>query len=668
MSKETDLPKGVLEAGFSKRSLVIGLIVALIGAMLFTAHIRTNLTYNIPWAGLAGPDLVIFVGYGFATLIVLIPFLSAIGIKLTPREYAIIYIMSLIGWTAPAVFWIWGVQIWSVWTWGGAQVVTELALTGKIPGYWYVMSQSYAEMFYSGGPMPFGAIMAPILFWGLMAACEALAGFFLVMVFRKQWVETEALPFPLASPAVELANMAEQKADDGIVEIFKQKWLWIGFLSAVVLWGFNIIHAFVPSIPRLPIDEIDLNPWGGGNVGVNIDLTAALKGAMVVLNFNPLLIAAFFFLPPDILLTSWLSMVVFQWILPAAGIALGVYPDLSAQGAWSVWWALGNEWGGAIWYTLGYGFIMGLALWVLISSRKYISGAISEAIKGDSEARTGLLGFGGVTVLWLIVMFAQGASPVVITLATTFFLLVQLGMMRYRAEATNAGGGFWWWNWTTGVFYNLGNYSLNSPQAFVTISLMSPMGSGPGNTQFATFSADTMSIASHFKIKMKDLTTIVLSTTIIAIVFGGIFYAWWGYAGLRGPGWLNDMQTFAFDLAWGPYKGGVSDKLTALEPTFIPYALGVVLSIVLMWAKATFATFPLNPVGMIMGCMYMWPWVFTSVFLAWLIKYSVFKTGGTPLYKRLLPPAIGFVGGYWVVKLAMWFIVRLFIGVTLPPP
>jgi len=653
--------------GFPKKAFVIGLVLALIGTILFTIHTRTNLTYNIPWAGLAGPDLLVFAGYGFMILIVLIPLLSFFGIRMTPKEYAIIYIMSMVGWTAAAVFWVWGVQIWSVWTWGGGQAVTELGLTGLIPQYWYVMDQRFSEWFFSGGLVPWGAIAGPILFWGLMAACEGLAAFFLAMVFRKQWTEVEGLPFPLASPAVELANMAEEKTgSEKFVRIFKERWLWIAFLVAVILWGFNIIHAFVPTIPRLPIDEIDLNPWGGGNTAVNIDLTSSLKGAMVVLNFNPLWIAAFFFLPLDVLLTTWLAMVAFQWILPAVGISLGVFPDISAQGAWSVWWALGNEWPGAIWYLLGYGFIQGLALWVLFSNRKYIGGAISSAMKGDSESRIGLFGFVGITLLWLIVMFAQGASLVVITIATVYFLLVHLGMMRYRAESTNAGGGFWWWNWTNGVFYTFGNWPLRAPQAYVTLNLASPMGAGPGNTQFAAFSADAMSIATYFKIKAKDLATIVVVTTVVGIVFGGFFYAWWGYAGLRGPGWLNDQQVFAVDLAYNPYTGGVSEKLTALEPTYIPYALGVVLAMVLMWAKAAFATIPLNPVGLIMGCMYMWPWAFTSVFLAWLAKYLIMRTGGTPLYNRLLPASIGFVGGYWFIKVVMWFIVRLLIGVEIP--
>ncbi|MEM0162299.1 MAG: DUF6784 domain-containing protein, partial [Thermoproteota archaeon] len=87
-----------------------------------------------------------------------------------------------------------------------------------------------------------------------------------------------------------------------------------------------------------------------------------------------------------------------------------------------------------------------------------------------------------------------------------------------------------------------------------------------------------------------------------------------------------------------------------------------------MWAKATFVSIPFNPIGLVMGCMYFWPWTFTSVFLAWLSKYFVFRTGGTSLYQKLATFAIGFVGGYWFLKLLMWFIVRVFVGISLPPP
>jgi hypothetical protein len=657
-------------AKFPLRAFIIGLILAVISTMLWVAHTRANLTYNIPWAGLAagGIDFTLFIGYGFASLIVLPIILSKIGVKLTPTEYAIIYIMVLIGWTGPALFWMWGVQIWTVWTWSGGVVAKELALTGKIPAYWYVLNEKQAEWFFSGGPFILSEISSPILFWSVMAICEGLMTFFLALIFRRKWVETESLPFPFASSAVMLVNMTEEAQDKPGIRMARERLLWIAFLIAVLAYGFNIIHAFIPTIPRIPIDEIDLNPWGGGNIGVNLDLTPTFKGAMIVLNFNPLLIAALFLLPLDILLTTWVAMVVFQWIWPAVGISTGLFPDISAQGAWSVWWALGNEWSGAIWYLLGYGFIQGVAIWVIISSRKYFSSLISSAIKGDAESRIGLFGFIGITVIWLLIMFAQGANPLVITLSVVYFLLVYLGMMRYRTESSPAGGGFWWWNWTNGVFSKIGNWPIGSPEAYVTMNLTSPMGAGPGNIQYALLSTDIVHISSQFKMDVKHLCLIVVLTTVITVIFGGIFYAWWGYAGLRGLGWLNDQQTFAIDLGYAIYKSGTSFKLTVWEPTYIPYIAGVVLAVILMWLKATFATIPFNPLGLIMGCMYMWPWVFTSVLIAWLAKYIIFKTGGTPLYQRLLPGAIGFIGGYWFVKLVMWFIVRLFIGLQLPPP
>jgi hypothetical protein len=653
---------------FPTKAFIIGLVLSIIAAMLWVANIRTNLTWNIPWAGLAGPDMIIFTGLGFAFLIVLIPLLDKLGVKLSSMEYAIIYIMVLIGWTAPGVFWLWGNQIWSVWTYSGGIVVKALAETGKIPSFWYVLDEKYAEAFYSGGAMPIVALVGPILFWSTLAILEMFMVFFIAVIFRKQWVEVQGLPFPFASAAVDLTEMANvEPQSQKVARIFKERLLWIGFALAVVLWGFNIIHAFVPSIPRLPIDEIDLNPWGGGNIGVNLDLTPVLRGALVVLNFNPLWIAAFFLLPLDILQTIWIAMVVFQWLLPAVGISLGIFPDISSSGAWNVWWALGNEWSVALWYILGYGFIQGIGLWVVLSNLKYFKGLLSSITKGDEEAKLGVGGFLLVLVLMLVIMFANGASMFIVAIAILYFLLVYIGIMRYRTESSTVGG-FWWWNWTNGIFANLGNWPLQTPQSYITINLTSVMAAGPGNIQFAALSTDAVYLSTHYKMRARDLTIIFVVTTILTTIFGAFFYAWWGYAGLRGPGWLNDYQEPQVDLSWVPYSSGVSQKLTSLQPTYIPYVVGIILAIVLMWAKATFVSIPFNPIGLVMGCMYFWPWTFTSVFLAWLAKYFIFKTGGTSLYQKLATSAIGFVGGYWFIKLLMWFIVRAFVGVSLPPP
>ena len=72
---------------------------------------------------------------------------------------------------------------------------------------------------------------------------------FLTVVLRKQWTEHEKLSYPVIQIPMELTINAES--------LLRNKWMWYGFLIAGGIDLYNGIQVFYPTLPEIPVVQID---------------------------------------------------------------------------------------------------------------------------------------------------------------------------------------------------------------------------------------------------------------------------------------------------------------------------------------------------------------------------------------------------------------------------
>jgi len=103
-----------------------------------------------------------------------------------------------------------------------------------------------------GAPIPWDVWVLP-LFWWFMAFTAAFAVLAcLGVIFRKQWVQNERLPFPAMAPLIDIMDVP--KADERTLPKFMYNRLfWIGFALAFGMIAWNCINYFLPNFPRFPI-------------------------------------------------------------------------------------------------------------------------------------------------------------------------------------------------------------------------------------------------------------------------------------------------------------------------------------------------------------------------------------------------------------------------------
>jgi hypothetical protein len=124
----------------------------------------------------------------------------------------------------------------------------------------------FFEALRAGERVPWEAWILPLVAWGAFVTLIFWCFLCLAVILRRQWVDNEKLSFPLVQLPLEMIRGGESEARGG--GFLRNRLTWIGFSIPALLFGFNGLHQWVPSVPEFPID-IDLNamltspPWNG---------------------------------------------------------------------------------------------------------------------------------------------------------------------------------------------------------------------------------------------------------------------------------------------------------------------------------------------------------------------------------------------------------------------
>lgn len=513
---------------------------------------------------------------------------------------------------------------------------------------WLVMDNiSAARPFYEGGASFFRDgyakyWIAPVLSWTAIALLIFMLVAFLNVILRRQWIEYEKLPYPIAQFPMDMTVPG--------IQFFRNRLMWVGFAIAFIIEIINGLNYLYPEIPLIPIRErsSDLallftdEPWN-------------VLGPTYI-HFRLFLIGLCFLLPIDLSFSAWFFYVV-RKVQFVGGKAIGLYTipyypfqPQQAAGAFFVI-VLMAIWGGRRYF-------MQILKKIIETSRRDIS-TVDDS-KEPVSYRTAAFGILSCLILLFFLFRAAGMSLWVFILFFGLYITVSIAITRVRAELGPP----------------VHDMSGVNPQTIlITVIGVKPFGIR-NLVAFSLFAWFNGTNRSHpmphqlegFKLAQRvGMNNRKLLLVMILAITVGVFSAFWVY--------LHALYKFGASVAvdapgqvlgpgWGTYNQ-FAGWLQFPDPVDVYGSLsilgGFVFALFLGLMRLHFIWWPFHPLGYAIGINgasldHYW----LIMMLTSIVKYVALKYGGARGYRKLLPFFLGLLLGD-VVSGCYWSILSVII-------
>jgi hypothetical protein len=514
---------------------------------------------------------------------------------------------------APAYF----ARSGSPWLDGFAQSPDWLLLTRD-------SKSTLALWFYYGLPpgqaIPWAAWTRVVFAWGIAFGCMVAFSMGLAALFRKPWLTQERLTFPLTQLPLQIVTDSQASRP-----LTRQRLFWAGCWTVIVCHGLSTAHAFAPSIPGAP-DRIDISGWQQ-TIPWN-----ALGLPTIEIFFA--VIGVIYLLPADVSLTLWVTFVLlhlFRVLRVVWGYEPLVIGPLDQEGA------------------MGAGAFLAWAAWLCWTSRRHWKTVWRSVVAPRSasqedeplSARMALglvvLGAGGLLV-W---MRLAGIPTLLAALLVALMGVILLVLARIMAEA--------------GLLF------LQTP--FIPSDLMAFWGSGYYTPTSASVSLLTQVVLIHDPREhvlpaitnayaltgQSGLRPRVFPIGIALAILIGFVVSFYSFVGLQyhyGALTLDSYGTdsaphWSLDRALDYVRMPLSTNHGDLQALFA----GIALATSFAYLKSRYLGWPFGPIGLAMGSTYAMNRIWFSVFLGWVCKAIVLRSGGLRLYRLALPYFLGLLLG-----------------------
>lgn len=494
------------------------------------------------------------------------------------------------------------------------------------------------------GGYPGALWLTPILAWGLPLILLLFATLGMAVLVRRQWIQSERFPLPLAQFPLYLLG-GEEKRTRALPDVFYQAPFWLGF-GVVMLWTLlRIGHAMNPAIPDVSV-SIPLKSyfadagWGKTWDEVNFSLSALIFGLALFVELN-------------VLFSIVLGYILFRlqhWLGEGFGwSADGNYP-------------YGGQQKGGAW--LGY------ALMVLIFMRKELWRLLSALWKGGGagEAMSYRMAWGVLLLSAVgLVLWAQwvGFDTLQVMIMGAAILLGALVAARLRAECGLPGSRF-----SAGAFLVLvpimGGFAFFDPNLVLFLSFIGIILGGYGFMMLPGMQLEFLELGRRIRVKRSHLVA-----TVVLGIAGGLFIGGWSYFnGLYASGADTYKITGEFNNKTGELKvynqemsvsrleaatGEAPSRLS--DPRTWAFGVGALGAVVLSILRQLFAGFWFHPVGWLLGPSQLAIEVWGSVLLAGVVRFIVLRMGGAvTVREKLMPAAVGVLVATVLAYLLLYFI------------
>jgi hypothetical protein len=484
-------------------------------------------------------------------------------------------------------------------------------------------AQAAVGAFEGGSPVPWHDWLVPLTCWSLFFLLLFFTSLCLVWIFRRRWLETERLGFPLLE--MPLGLLSDQ--------LYRNRAFWWGMVVPLILFGINGLHHYFPAVGQIEASLAFKNflledPWKA----------MAPPETPFVFEFSPLLIGVAYLAPVEIAFSTWFFFLVSRLqLLVTHMIGRMEYTGEFIPGHGSPW----LDWPSHFPFFMAQarGGLFFLALFSLWAARRSLKGMFSLR-------RKVVWGFlGGCAGLWLWIT-AAGLPPLMSGLALLFFLLLTLAFVRLRID---------------------GGLPVTTVHQIIGYLFCVALGSGPGVFADQTYVAFGFLSVLGFTIvgiwpamqfeglKLAEICGVSNRRMILAMCLGLVVGLGSGYlfsletiyehglfalqeqGGARSEARIGRYYNYIFNAA-GTTEGGTD----WVRLGFHAFGGGVTWALTAM--RQHFLRWPFHPMGFVYGIGFGWL-VWGGALVGWFCKWMTVRYGGATTYRKVRPFFLGMIFG-----------------------
>ena len=502
------------------------------------------------------------------------------------------------------------------------------------------------------GLVPWRVWDRPLAIWGFLIIGLFLGMFCLVTIFFRQWQQRDRMTFPLQTFILDLTRTDGH----GQLHILKQVPFWAGLLLCVLHLSLANANQHVPGLPYINTHCVVAELLPAGALRNSLDPGPYFPP--IAVDVRPLYVAIAFFMSLEISL----SLVVFYLVSCVYRVA-GFFTPLKTLPAAGLY----REYGFPFQRMLSAGGLLFLAVLCVFSARRHLVNVAGHVLLGRSTtndadeaisyrwASAGLL-----LTLAAFVSFAYlvELNPWFVMFFLSTYLLLSLSAARIRAESglPHVGIMIAYPSW---IYIGLGSglalgfhemtFTVQVSFLYSGIFLMS-----------APILAEAMAAATRIGVPLKKLGRCLMAGFLIAVVIGGLISMSWAYtvgtlgmnSSIAQKRWLYnkintilevDEKVINHYFRDHPETNVMSpdgvDELSGPNPvTLILVGTTFAITGLLALARVIWLGFPLHPLGFALAFTPALNALWSSIAVAYLVKYLALRFGGLQLVRHVLRP------------------------------
>ena len=501
--------------------------------------------------------------------------------------------------------------------------------------------------------IPWHAWTVMLTAWSIFLLLIYSTLFFVALLLRRQWIEYEALTFPLIQLPLQMVDVDSRDAYPPARGFWANRTMWGGAGFAFAIHLLRGMNNFYPDWPVI-------TSFHGNTFGVSLPDAPWNVVGWVPAEFFLGAIGVAFLLTSEVSLSFWFFYLVQAFALVMAqqfGFAVASLPKDSYQGK-PIFIAFQSVGG---WIAL--------ALMMLWSARRHLLGWWREAFGAnrthEGEPFSPRFVVAGFTLSFIGLLVWSAFAGINIVIALSFFalyILLSLVLARLVIE-----GGFLFPQTTfsplewmsTGVF---GSATMGAA-TITKLSFVQPMLTGDMRTNVLPAFMHTLKIAHELKMERSAVRRL-LGCVVAAIVVSMAVSTVCTIATLYSSGGLKAYSWFTQDGPKSFLSGAANLITTQPSVSFVNVfwvGVGAAVVVAMTMARSRFLWFSLHPLGYIIASGYPLTRLWFSFFIGWLVKSLLLKFGGQDSVMRVRPFMIGLILGN-AVAMVFWMAFGIYKG------
>lgn len=499
--------------------------------------------------------------------------------------------------------------------------------------------------------VPWSAWARTLWFWVPLMVTLLVMVLGLALVFHRQWVHHEQLPYPICVFAHALFPGPGEAAGS----VFRERLFWVGGLTVFAVHVNNYLCAYWPQV-LIPVRlTLDFGPLAR--------LFPTLMRGTGYMLLQPILyfavIGLAYFLPSDVSFSMAAIPFIFctlQGVLAGYGVMLRTGDHLSMKLE-------------AFLFAGGY---LGILLMVLYTGRRHYVSVLRRAVglpAADAVRAWEVLGaraFLLAAVCFVAQLTMVGLDWQLAVLWTGMALMIYVVVSRTIAEtgAFHIGSEIF----PAAILMGFLGAPALGPRPIIIMFLLSSVLLGAPGWSPMPFLVQGLKLTEMSRVKAGRIGAWAMAVLLLSLAVSLPLTLYWQYdRGAPGEGWPRALSSFPFEnivkikqqlTAQGTAE--LADSLHGFRrfahlvpngPCVASFFLALALAVGLGLARLRFAWWPLHPVVFVFLGGYQAKVMGGSFLIGWGVKTLVNTYGGARLYQRLKPLMIGLIAGEMTAKL-----------------